>query len=85
MTDIVEEMAKALHAQEWTGQPRPDSFESERAYWMASAQAAYTIVERRIGELAVKALSYDHAHEDAVEMGYPSLTEALEHLEELRK
>lgn len=31
-----------------------------------------------------KAMSYDHAHEIAIEMGYPSLTEALEHLDELR-
>lgn len=39
----------------------------------------------RLDELEMKALSYDHAHVDAVEMGYPSLTEALEHLEELRE
>lgn len=31
-----------------------------------------------------KIVSYNQAHEDAVEMGYPSLTEALEHLSELR-
>lgn len=32
-----------------------------------------------------KVLSYDWAHEDAQNMGYPSLTEALEHLDELRE
>lgn len=35
--------------------------------------------------IETKAMSYDHAHEDAVSMGYPSLTEALEHLDELRQ
>jgi len=30
-------------------------------------------------------LSYKWAHEDAVSMGYPSLTEALEHLAELKE
>lgn len=32
--------------------------------------------------IAAKALSYDHAHEIALELGYPSLTEALEALSE---
>lgn len=53
-------------------------------------------IERGAGELVVdpqpelpgsalcKVMSYNWAHEDAVRMGYPSLTEALEHLSELR-
>lgn len=36
------------------------------------------------GSPEAKIESYNTAHEDAVEMGYPSLTEALEHLGELR-
>lgn len=35
--------------------------------------------------MAEKVMSYNHAHEDAVAMGYPSLTEALEHLSSLRE
>lgn len=37
-----------------------------------------------IGDPLCKIVSYNQAHEVAVEMGYPSLTEALEHLDELR-
>jgi hypothetical protein len=37
------------------------------------------------GDVACKVMSYDEAHMDAAEMGYPSLTEALEHLDELRE
>jgi len=36
------------------------------------------------GSALCKVMSYNWAHEDAVRMGYPSLTEALEHLDELR-
>lgn len=36
-----------------------------------------------VGSPLAKVMSYNDAHEDAVAMGYPSLTEALEHLEEL--
>ncbi len=36
------------------------------------------------GDIACKVMSYDEAHMDAADMGYPSLTEALEHLSELR-
>lgn len=32
------------------------------------------------GDLACKIMSYDEAHMDAEELGYPSLTEALEDL-----
>ena len=41
-------------------------------------------VAAALGDLACKIVSYDDAHMDAVRMGYPSLTEALEHLDELR-
>lgn len=37
-----------------------------------------------VGDPVCKIVSYNQAHEDAVEMGYPSITEALEHLDELR-
>lgn len=37
-----------------------------------------------IGDPLCKIVSYNQTHEDAVEMGYPSITEALEHLDELR-
>lgn len=37
------------------------------------------------GAPVCKIAAYNDAHEDAVGMGYPSLTEALEHLSELRE
>lgn len=48
---MVEEIARALHAHEWAGQPKPDNFETDRAYWIAAAQAAATIAQRRVEEL----------------------------------
>jgi hypothetical protein len=38
-----------------------------------------------VGDPVCKVASYNECHEDAVSLGYPSLTEALEHLSELKE
>jgi Lar family restriction alleviation protein len=42
--EMVLRVAKALHAHEWAGQPKPDNFSVDREYWVAAARAAITAI-----------------------------------------
>jgi uncharacterized Zn finger protein (UPF0148 family) len=42
--DVVERVARALYEHEWQGQPHPEGFSSDRAYWMDAAKAALAAI-----------------------------------------
>ena len=43
--EVIEVMARALHKDEWAGQPGPEPFKVARNYWMKSATAALEALE----------------------------------------
>jgi hypothetical protein len=45
---LIEEMARALHAHEWSGLRDPANFETDRDYWIEAAQACASILKKRI-------------------------------------
>ena len=70
----------------------PDySFDTEEAAitaWNTRTNNHAELVDDRpdfVGDPICKIASYNECHETALELGYPSLTEALEHLSELKE
>jgi hypothetical protein len=51
---------------------------------MLAAAPSLPLVEDRDSAVAAKLDAYEACHETAVDLGYPSITEALEHLEGLQ-
>ena len=56
--DMVELVARALHAHEWKGQPSAEPFHVAKTYWEDCARAAIRAMEEPTEEMISAAMKY---------------------------